>query len=358
MSVYVIAEAGVNHNGSQKQAFELVEAAIASGADAVKFQIFRAQDLVTSTAVKAKYQLENTAASETQHKMLQGLELPYELHCEIAAYCKTKKIDYLASVFDFKSLEYLVQHIDPPFLKIASGEITNGPFLLKHAEKRKKLLLSTGMSTIVEIEQALQIIAFGLIHGPTGDYCPSIKDFEKAFVSDEGQKVLRSFVTLLHCTTQYPTPGDEVNLQAMVTINKEFGLDIGFSDHSVGDLAPTVATALGAKMIEKHLTLDKNMLGPDHSASMEQHEFAKMVDLIRSVEATLGSGVKRPTESELKNRIAVRRSLVCSRGIKKGELFTDENLSCKRPGSGISPMKYWKYLGHKASKDLGDDQLL
>lgn len=351
---YIIAEAGVNHNGDEKLAFALVDAAHKAGVDVVKFQTFKANKLVTEYAKQAEYQASNTGRSESQLAMLSRLELSYEAHKRLVAYCKDLGIEFLSTAFDSESLDFLVNNLKLTTLKIPSGELTNAPFVLAHAKTRCKLIVSTGMATLAEIEQALGVIAFGLINDVTVEPSPSA--FESAYASKEGQQLLKQYVTILHCTTEYPAPVNEINLKAMNAIGSAFGLAVGYSDHTQGIVIPITAVALGAKIIEKHFTLDRNMEGPDHQASLEPDELSEMVSAIRKVEIAMGSGVKIPQESELKNKAIARKSLVASQNIGIGELFTSDNLAVKRPGDGMSPYKYWSLLGKSSQKkySIGD----
>ncbi len=356
--VYIIAEAGVNHNGSREMAFDLVDAAVQAGADAVKFQTFKAENLVTKSAQKASYQKLTTDGDESQFSMLKRLELTYEMHHELVGYCQDKGIDFLSTAFDSESLNFLAKDIGLKRLKIPSGEITNGPLLLEYALTGCDLILSTGMATLGEVEDALGVLAFGFLNANSTQIDPSGMAFQKAFLSEEGRRLLKEKVTLLHCTTEYPAPMNEINLNAMLTMHNVFGLKVGYSDHSEGISVPTAATALGATLIEKHFTLDRLLPGPDHRASLEPDELKLMVNAIRSVEVALGNGTKEPTPSELKNREIVRKSLVAAQEINEGETFTEENLVIKRPGNGISPMNYWDSLGGTATKHLHPDQPL
>lgn len=358
MPVYIIAEAGVNHNGSREMAFQLVDVAVKAGADAVKFQTFCAENLVTKSAQKANYQKQTISGDESQFSMLKRLELTHDTHHDLVNYCQENSIDFLSTAFDSESLNFLVKDIGLKRLKIPSGEITNGPLLLEHAFTGCELILSTGMATLEEIEDALAVMAFGFLNANSTRIDPSSVAFQEAFLSEEGRRLLKERVTLLHCTTEYPAPINEINLNAMLTMHKVFGLKIGYSDHSEGISVPTAATVLGATLIEKHFTLDKSLPGPDHMASLEPDELKSMVDAIRAVEAALGNGTKRPTPSELKNRYIVRKSLVANREIRKGEKFDENNIAVKRPGTGISPMRYWDLLGEKASTNLDPDQQL
>ncbi len=353
--IYIIAEAGVNHNGEIDRALLLVDAAVATGADAVKFQTFRAEALVISNAEKAGYQLEHTPSSESQLEMLKKLELDEAAHQKIFNHCRTRKIQFLSTPFDIESLLILTDRLDLPRLKISSGDITNSLLLLRAAQSMKPVILSTGISTLKEIETALGILAFGFLPAKGS---PSQEAFQNAFHSKAGQKLLAEKVTLLHCTTEYPTPFEEVNLRAMETLRSTFRLTVGLSDHTEGITVAIAAAASGAEVIEKHLTLDKTLPGPDHKASLEPDEFKKMVEGIRQVERAMGSAEKAPTPSEKNNRDIVRKSLVAARKISKGEHFTEHNLTVKRPGKGISSFYYWDYLGKSAKKNYQEDDLI
>ena len=288
MSVFIIAEAGVNHNGDLETACQLVDAAVAAGADAVKFQTFKAENLVTRHAGKAAYQKVTTGADENQLAMLKRLELKYELHFQLLAYCQSKGIQFLSTAFDFESLDFLVRELGIETLKIPSGEITNGPFLLAHAQTGKQIILSTGMATLGEVETALGVLAFGYLGALQP---PSLTAFQQAYGSEQGQAVLREKVTLLHCTSEYPTPMENINLRAMDVLQQAFGLSVGYSDHSVGLVVPVAAAARGATVIEKHFTLDRTQQGPDHKVSLEPDELKAMVSGIRDVEKALGQGI-------------------------------------------------------------------
>jgi len=356
--IYIIAEAGVNHNGDSQLAFKLVDVAVQAGADAVKFQTFKAENLVTKKADKAEYQKQTTQPNESQYVMLKRLELPFELHHELMKYCEQHGIEFLSTAFDQESLDFLVNDLNLKTLKVPSGEITNGPLLLAHAMTGCNLILSTGMATIGEIEEALGVLAFGLLNQSTSQTQPSRTAFQQAYRSVEGQALLQQKVTLLHCTTEYPAPMREINLNAISTMHKSFGLPVGYSDHSGGISIPTAAAALGVTVIEKHFTLNRELPGPDHKASLEPNELAEMVEAIRSVEMAMGDGIKGPTPSELKNREIARKSLVTRRKIEIGEQFTEDNLMCKRPGTGASPMLFWEHLGSTAECDFDADEVV
>ncbi|MDF2153920.1 N-acetylneuraminate synthase [Vibrio sp. CAU 1672] len=350
----IIAEAGVNHNGDEHLAFELVNAAHRAGADIVKFQTFKAKNLVTAEAEQAEYQVANTQKQESQLAMLSRLELSYDVHHQLVEHCQSLGIEFLSTAFDSESLDFLVHDLGLTRLKIPSGEITNAPLVLEHARTGCDLIVSTGMATLSEIESVLGVIAFG--YTADENALPSEVAFQEAYASEVGQKALKQKVTILHCTTEYPAPMAEINLKAMDTLARAFELPAGYSDHSEGITIPVAAVARGAVLIEKHFTLDKNMEGPDHKASLEPHELAAMVSAIRQVEVALGSGVKSPTVSEVKNKAVARKSLVAARSIQAGEVFTEDNLTIKRPGTGMSPYRFWDLLDKPASRvyQLGD----
>ncbi len=331
---FIIAEAGVNHNGSLELAKKLVDIAVEAGADAIKFQTFKANKISVRNAPKADYQKETTNKNESQFDMLKKLELDEVSHKILIDYSIKKGIEFLSTPFDLESAEFLTGQLNLPKIKISSGDITNAPLLLKIAKTGIPVILSTGMSTLSEIEEALSVLAYGYTNFTEK---PSLDIFTKAFASIEGQQFLQEKVTLLHCTSEYPAPFDEVNLKAMDTIKNAFQLPVGLSDHTPGIAVPIAAVARGARIIEKHFTLDKNLPGPDHKASLEPNELKEMVRSIRQVEAALGSPIKSPTLSELKNKTVVRKSLVIASKVKQGENFTEENLTVKRPGNGISP---------------------
>jgi N-acetylneuraminate synthase len=354
-STYVIAEAGVNHNGSLQRAFELVDAAAEAKADAVKFQTFKAEKLAISTAPKAEYQVNQTGSSESQYMMLKKLELDEESHFKIQDRCNLKGIQFLSTPFDINSLHFLAQTLDIPKLKIPSGEITNAPLLLKAASTGKPIIISTGMCTMEEVQVALELLAFGYTKS---DQKPGPENFQIAFKSIEGRNALQNNVILLHCTTAYPAPYEEVNLRVIDTMASTFGLRVGYSDHTTGILVPIAAVARGAVVIEKHFTVDKSLPGPDHQASLDPDELKAMTISIRQVEKALGQSNKYPTPSEIENREIVRKSLVATKDIRAGEVFTENNIDSKRPGSGISPLKYWEWLGKKAERDFKAEDLL
>ncbi|UTT85815.1 N-acetylneuraminate synthase [Vibrio pelagius] len=352
----IIAEAGVNHNGDEKLAFELVDAAHQAGADIVKFQTFKAKNLVTEEAKQADYQVTNTQKQESQLAMLSRLELSYDAHHELVKHCEKLGIEFLSTAFDSESLDFLVNDLGLTRLKLPSGELTNAPLVLEHARTGCDLIVSTGMATLSEIETALGVIAFGYTSDDSAT--PSVQAFQEAYASNEGQQALKSKVTILHCTTEYPAPMEEINLKAMDTLGRAFDLPAGYSDHSQGITIPIAAVARGAVLIEKHFTLDNNMEGPDHKASLEPQDLTAMVSAIRQVEKALGSRVKTPTVSEVKNKAVARKSLVAARDINEGEAFLPENMTIKRPGDGMSPYRYWDMLERTASKSYRAGELI
>lgn len=348
--VFIIAEAGVNHNGALDLALQLVNVAADSGADAVKFQTFRADELASPAAPKAEYQMRTTGDTESQLEMLRKLELGGDAHRALFELSRERGIEFMSTAFDIESLHFLADKIGIRRVKIPSGDITNAPLLLEAAKQGKPLILSTGMSTPEEIEAALGVIAFGLT---TSAAPPSRSAFRQAFNSDAGRLALQATVTLLHCTSEYPAPFEEVNLRAMHTLRERFGLAVGLSDHSPGIAVAVAAAALGATIIEKHFTLDRDLPGPDHRASLEPAELAAMIKSVREVNLALGDGVKRPTPSESRNISVARRSIVALRPIGKGELLSEENIGARRPGTGISPLYMWDWLGTSASREFG-----
>ncbi len=331
MSVFIIAEAGVNHNGSVELAKKLIDVASEAGANAVKFQTFKADALVNKSAKKAEYQKQTTNAVETQHEMLKRLELDVETHKELMAYCDAKKIMFLSTPFDHESIE-LLNDLGLGIFKIPSGEITNLPYLQHIGRLNKEVVLSTGMADIGEIEDALDILVMA---GTEKDN-----------------------ITILHANTMYPTPMEDVNLKAMVTIGNTFDIAYGYSDHTLGVEVDIAAVAMGASVIEKHFTLDKKMEGPDHKASLSPDELKAMIAGIRNIELALGSSVKKPSNSEKPNIEIARKSLVAKKAIKEGELFSEDNLAVKRPGNGISPMRWGDVLGSYAKKSYQADELI
>jgi N-acetylneuraminate synthase len=346
----IIAEAGVNHNGDYDLATKLIDAAHEAGADIVKFQTFKAENLVTKNVQQASYQVVNTGKPESQFDMLSRLELSHDDHRRLIIYCKKLGIEFLSTAFDSDSLKFLVNDLKISRLKIASGELTNAPLVLEHARTQCKIILSTGMATLSEIESALGVIAFGYTASLTA--LPTIEAFAEAYASEVGQRALRDKVKLLHCTTEYPAPTAEVNLLAINELKSVFGLASGYSDHTSGINIPIAAAALGAVVIEKHFTLDRSLDGPDHKASLEPHELKAMVRTIREVELAMGDGIKRPTQSEIKNKKFARKSIVAICDINKGEILSVNNIAIKRPGTGKSPYLYWDILGTQAGRSL------
>jgi len=350
----VIAEAGVNHNGSIETGLALVDAAASAGADVVKFQSFRADKLVTVHAPKAQYQVSNTGEGGSQLAMLAKLELRDEDHSALIERARQRGIRFMSTGFDAESLAFLAT-LGMPAIKIPSGDITCAPLLLQAAQFRQKLIVSTGMSTLEDIENALGVIAFGLTH----DDAPRGRaDCRAAFASGAGRAALGEYVTLLHCVTQYPAPPEAVNLRAMRTMAETFGLPVGYSDHTLGIDVSIAAVALGATVIEKHFTLDRTMPGPDHLASLEPDELERMVAGIRTVESALGAEAKQPAPQEIPNLPIARRSLVAARAISRGEKFTKDMLVAKRPGTGISPLELWDLIGTTAVRDFAIDEFI
>lgn len=328
MSVYIIAEAGVNHNGSFALACKLVDAAKEAGADCIKFQTFKSENLVSRSAKKAEYQ-KMTTGDSSQQDMLKKLELSFDEFIQLKNYCEKVGICFLSTPFDFDSIDFL-DSINMPFWKVPSGEVTNLPYLLAIAKTGKPIVMSTGMCTLQEIRAAIDVL------------------------QANGAKEIK----LLHCNTEYPTPFEDVNLKAMQTMRDEFQVEVGYSDHTKGIEVPIAAVSLGATIIEKHFTLDRNMEGPDHKASLEPQELAEMVCCIRNIEKALGSGDKMPSPSEKKNISVARKSIVAKSKIKAGDTLTENNITVKRPGTGISPMKWFEVLGTKAVKDFDEDELI
>lgn len=327
--VFIIAEAGVNHNGDIELAKKLIDVASESGVDAVKFQTFKAEKLVAKTAPKADYQSKTTDKSESQFDMIKKLELNNEMHRILIDYCNKKNIMFLSTAFDLESMDEL-DKLGISIFKVPSGEINNFTYLRKVAQLDKPVIVSTGMTNLSEIEDALTVLQ------------------ENGCMD----------VTVLHCNTEYPTPMEDVNLSAMLTIRDAFKVNIGYSDHTLGIEIPIAATAMGATVIEKHFTLDKNMEGPDHKASLEPAELKAMVKAIRNIEAALGNGIKKPSKSERKNKNIARKSIVALTNIKQGDMFTEENITVKRPGNGISPMKWDEVIGKVANMDYKEDEMI
>ena len=329
--ILIIAEAGINHNGDLTLAKKLIDVAADAGADLVKFQTFSADRLATRTAQKADYQNQTTDSTESQHQMLSRLQLSADMHQALVAHCGARNIGFFSTGFDVESVDFLVS-LGQDHFKIPSGEITNLPYLRHIGKFGKAVILSTGMATLGDIEAAIAVI--------------------------EQAGTPRASITVLHCTTEYPTPMSEVNLRAMQNIQAAFGVSVGYSDHTFGLEVAVAAAALGASVIEKHFTLDRNLPGPDHKASLEPDELKAMVAAIRNIEIALGDGIKRLTPNEVRNKLVARKSLVASQAIKANEVFSSGNITTKRPGTGISPMRWDEVLGRKAPRDFAPDELI
>ena len=352
--VFVIAEAGVNHNGSLEMAHRLVDAAADAGADAVKFQTFRAERLASRDAPKAAYQVRQTRGGESQFEMLRALELSDAGHRELLAHSGERGIEFMSSPFDEESLAFLVA-LGVRRLKLGSGELTNAPLLLAAARSGLPLIVSTGMATRAEVSEALGALAFGM--DPAAG-APSRAAFASAWRTDAASARVRTRVTLLHCTTEYPSPPEEANLRAMATMRTAFGVACGYSDHSVGSTVSIAAVALGATTIEKHFTLDRGLPGPDHAASLEPAALTQFVRDIRSVEVALGDGVKAPMPAEIPNIAVARKSIVAATRIAQGERITEAHLAIKRPGTGRSPFDWWTILDSIADREYGPDDVI
>lgn len=350
MGVFIIAEAGVNHNGDPALALELIDAAARAGADAVKFQTFEPEALATNAAGKADYQKATTGGGESQLDMLRRLVLPRDCYPALLERCRARGIRFLSTPFDLGSLRFLVDEVGIDLLKLSSGAIVHGPLLLAAARSGLPIILSTGMSTITEIEGALAVLAFGAAQpmGNPDDAALAARDFAP----------LAGRVTLLHCTTEYPAPLDQVNLRAIDGLAARFGLPVGYSDHTQGITVSVAAAARGAVVIEKHFTLDRALPGPDHKASLEPDELTAMAAAIREVEQALGMAEKAPTPAELAVAKVARASLVAARPIRTGTVLTEADLAVKRPGTGVSPLQYWRMLGRRAGRDYQTDELI
>jgi N-acetylneuraminate synthase len=353
MHTFIVAEAGVNHNGSRDVALELVDAAARAGADAVKFQSFHADALVTRAAPMAAYQARTSDPMEGQRELLRRLELSVDDHVALAARARARGLEFLSTPFDDESLEMLTGTLRVTTIKVSSGDLTHAPFLLRIARSAARVVLSTGMGTLDDVQRALSVLAFGFTQPDSATI--GLEPFGHAFASGAGQQALRDRVTLLHCTTEYPAPIDDVNLRAIDTLATTFRLPVGYSDHTVGIHVPIAAVARGACLVEKHLTLDRAMAGVDQAASIEPGEFAALVAAIRDIERALGDGVKQPTPAELANRLVARRSLVASRQTRAGEPL---DVTCKRPGTGLSPFDYWRVNGRRAERDYDADEII
>jgi len=344
--VFIIAEAGVNHNGDLARALDLVDAAAAAHADAVKFQTFRAEKVVNSAASKAEYQRKSDDDEELQVDLLRALELTFDEHFVLKERCEERSIEFMSTPFDTASAEFLVHQIGVDRLKVPSGEITNAPFLIRLAQFGKPILLSTGASTLNEVRAALTLLADGIAGNDMTGWTEDRIDFDA-----ETAELLASRITVLHCTTEYPAPVEDLNLRVIPKMAEALRVPIGLSDHSLGIFAPIAAVAMGAVAIEKHFTLDRQLEGPDHAASLEPDELATMVQCIRETSSALGDGVKRPMPSEQANRNVIRRSLFAATDIPKGAHIAPENLTALRPGSGGSPMDYWRLIGKAARNE-------
>ena len=351
----VIAEAGVNHNGQLEMAVELVDCAALAGANCIKFQTFDAKLLVSANAPKADYQSRRTDADESQQDMLQKLQLSRDAHVEIMKRCADQNIRFLSSPFDQSSLRLLTEDLGLKQIKLGSGELTNAPLLIDVARTDAEIILSTGMATLSEVEEALGVLAFGMLATSEPS---SRKDFADVLSNSAAWSTLAERVTLLHCTTEYPAPVAETNLRAMDTLRTAFGLRVGYSDHTNGAAVSIAAIARGAEVIEKHFTLDRTLPGPDHAASLEPAELQSLVRDIRAVESALGSGVKQPGPSEMANREIARKSLHAARDISRETPIRSEDLTTMRPGTGISPMSYWDSLGTFTSRDTASGEML
>ena len=327
----IIAEAGVNHNGSLKMAKKLIDVASDAGVDYVKFQTFKADELVTKNAEKSEYQKTTAFQKQSQYEMLKKLELDRDSHIDLVSYCKNKKVDFISTPFDIGSIN-LLDELNIPLYKIPSGEITNLPYLEHIGSKNKPIIMSTGMSNLKEIREALNILYFSGLE--------------------------KNDITLLHCNSEYPTPFEDVNLKAMLTMKNEFNLSVGYSDHTIGIEISVAAVAMGAEVIEKHFTLDKNLSGPDHSASLSPIELKNMANAIRNIDRSIGNGIKRPSKSEIKNIQSIRKSIVSKTNIKEGDVFSDKNLAVKRPGKGISPMKWYEIIGQVSKRNYKKNDLI
>lgn len=349
MSVFIIAEAGVNHNGDLQKAVEMVDLAAAAGADAVKFQTFKAEKLASKYAPKADYQKVLTSSTESQVAMLKKLELSEEQHLVVRDYCDRKGIEFMSTAFDFDSLEFLTAKMSLKRLKIPSGEITNLPLILEHARHGLDIILSTGMAQVSEIEQALNVIAAG--YSLNGVQSEVYRDWSQYLPTESDRTVLKEKVTILHCTSEYPAPPEVLNLKALQSLSTMFGCSVGYSDHSLGEWASVSAVALGASVIEKHFTLDKSLPGPDHKASLDPDQLFSFVDSIRKTEEALGDGVRRPSLQEIANRQPIRKSLVVQKELHAGEVIMPQHIALLRPEGGLAPKYYWRLIGSKALRN-------
>lgn len=355
--VFIIAEAGVNHNGSVDMALEMIDVAASAGADAVKFQTAVPEEVISKQAPKAMYQKVTTGDGGSQLEMVRALHFVdgIAVHRRLAERAAGRSIMFMSTPFDRPSLQMLVRDIGLRKIKISSGDVTNGPLLLAAAHADCDVILSTGMATLSEIESALGVLAFGYLHAENP---PSLDACLTAYLDVRGQEVVRRRVTLLHCVTAYPAPFNEMNLRAIDTLAHEFKTRVGFSDHSIGAAMSIAAVARGASVVEKHFTLDRRLPGPDHAASLEPWELSSLIADIRAIEQGLGSGVKEPQVCELENIGVARRSLVARHALRRGEEFSEENIAAKRPAGGVSPMRYWELMGTNASQDYDADEAI
>lgn len=354
--VQVIAEAGVNHNGDLKMALELIDVAAEAGADVVKFQTFKSDALASTTAPKAGYQLRQTGEAQSQQEMLRALELDEAAHRRLVAHCAKRGITFLSSPFDHSSLDFLVNELGLKTIKLGSGELTNGPLLLAASQAADHLILSTGMATLGEVEDALAVVAFGLMFpSRTPESLQSVRD---AFAQPAAIAALHGRVSILHCTTEYPAPIEAINLRAMDTLASAFGLPVGYSDHTDGVAVSLAAVARGATMIEKHFTLNRALPGPDHAASLEPDALKALVKQIRQVSDCLGTGIKQPAPCEMGNRRVARKTLVSTEPVAPGETFSASKIAVKRHGVGVSPMHFWDVVGRTARRHYALDEPL
>lgn len=352
--VFIIAEAGVNHDGVLADALTMIDVAAEAGADAVKFQTFTAEKALTARAMKAEYQATNTGSGGTQLEMVKRLELSADDHLALNERCRARGIAFMSTAFDMDSLA-LLDRLDVPAVKIPSGDLTWGAMLLAAARLGRPLFISTGMADLGEVRQALAVVAFALTRPGRP---ASLADCDAAWADEAGRAAVRERVTVLQCTTQYPAPASAANLRAMTAMAETFGVRVGYSDHTLGVAVATAAVALGARVIEKHFTLGRDRQGPDHAASLEPDELAALVGAVREVEAALGDGVKAPSAVEMPNRLVARRSLVAARPLAAGETLSDDAVTAKRPADGLSPMDQWRLADRPASRAYAADDAL
>jgi N-acetylneuraminate synthase len=353
---YIIAEAGVNHNGDLARALEMIQVAASAGCDAIKFQSFIPAELASPHAAKADYQKQRQANDENQLEMLSRLSLDFDQQRSLYEACAQNNIDFLSSAFDLTSLAFLTSELKLGTIKLASGEITNAPLLFEAARRQCKLIVSTGMSSMSEIDDALAVIAFGYLQSDAPNNLQQCRDFYRQ--NEQAREHMNARVSLLHCTTSYPCPLDQVNLNAMSLIAAHTGLPVGYSDHTEGITVSLAAAAAGARIIEKHFTLDRSLPGPDHRASLQPDELQHLVEEIRKVDLALGENLKALQPAENDNLSIARKSLVAKSHIKAGDSYRDDNITTKRPGTGISPMVYWDYLARRANRDYAPDDAI